>query len=80
VYQAACATADPEIFFTAGAESDAAAKQYCTACPVRNSCSDYALAAREEFGVWGGLTEGERKTLLSKAKRAQVARPAEGAA
>jgi WhiB family transcriptional regulator, redox-sensing transcriptional regulator len=65
--QAACLTADPAIFFPEGHESDAEAKQYCAGCPVLDCCRDYALATREEFGVWGGLNEDERTAILNQA-------------
>ena len=43
------------------------AKTVCAACPVQAACRDYALSTREPFGIWGGLTENERKTLLATA-------------
>lgn len=43
------------------------AKAICTKCPVQGSCLDYALGTREPFGIWGGLTEYERKALLTAA-------------
>jgi WhiB family redox-sensing transcriptional regulator len=46
-----------------------AAKQVCAACPVRQECLDYALRMREPFGIWGGLNEAERRTLVD-ARRA----------
>jgi WhiB family transcriptional regulator, redox-sensing transcriptional regulator len=64
---AACAAANPEVFFPASHESDAGAKQYCASCPVRDECRDYALAAGEEFGIWGGLNEDERKAIREEA-------------
>jgi WhiB family transcriptional regulator, redox-sensing transcriptional regulator len=79
--RAACVTADPAIFFPEGHESDAEAKQVCAGCPVRDRCRDYALAAREEFGVWGGLSEDERTAILSEAdKREETGNPVGGAA
>ena len=80
IARAACATADPEIFFPVGQESDTAAKEYCARCPVRGSCLDYALTAGEEFGVWGGLNEGERKAILAGAEPKRSASPVSGAA
>jgi WhiB family redox-sensing transcriptional regulator len=71
--RAACATADPETFFPVGNEQDAAAKQYCARCPVCDFCRHYALAANEEFGVWGGLNEAERRAILARAKRERAA-------
>lgn len=66
---AACVSADPAIFFPEGDQSDTEAKQCCARCPVRDRCRDYALTAREEFGVWGGLSEDERKAILNEADR-----------
>ena len=43
------------------------AKQLCTDCPVQQACLDYALDTREPFGIWGGLTEQERRALLTAA-------------
>ena len=39
------------------------AKSICAACPVRRRCLEYAIAADERYGVWGGLTKDERRTL-----------------
>jgi predicted Fe-S protein YdhL (DUF1289 family) len=41
------------------------------ACPVRAACALYALQEREEFGIWGGLTEGQRRSILRRARRAR---------
>lgn len=40
------------------------AKEICASCPVRKECLDYALATKEPYGIWGGLTEVERKSRL----------------
>ncbi|MFV0258496.1 MAG: WhiB family transcriptional regulator [Acidimicrobiales bacterium] len=37
------------------------AKEICGDCPVRAECREYALSVREQYGIWGGLTEGERR-------------------
>lgn len=58
-----CAQTDPEVFFPEKGQSSAAAKRICVACPVRSACLDAALARRERFGVWGGLSERERRRL-----------------
>jgi WhiB family transcriptional regulator, redox-sensing transcriptional regulator len=39
------------------------AKAICGVCPVQDPCSNHALSIREPFGIWGGMTEGERKSL-----------------
>ncbi|TWF73251.1 WhiB family transcriptional regulator [Kitasatospora viridis] len=54
-------------------ERDEAAKAVCAGCPVRTECRRYALAAREPYGVWGGLTEDERHRLLSRGLHRQAA-------
>lgn len=63
---AACRELDVERFFplpgdTAGTDQ---AVTVCRSCPVRDQCLDYALANQELFGIWGGLTEPERESLL----------------
>lgn len=45
---------------------EAVAKRICVVCPVRQPCLEYALAMREGHGVWGGLNETERRTLLKR--------------
>lgn len=62
---AVCAQADPEAFFPekASSSSSAPAKQLCGTCPVRADCLAYALVRNERFGIWGGFTERERRTL-----------------
>ena len=42
---------------------EAKAKGICVACPVKAECLDFALRVREPHGIWGGLTEGERREL-----------------
>ena len=42
------------------------AKSICKVCPVRRDCLDYALAIREPYGIWGGLTEIERRQQLTR--------------
>jgi WhiB family transcriptional regulator, redox-sensing transcriptional regulator len=61
---AACAATDPELFFPDSRSPASEAKEICASCPVRPECLEYSLAAAEEFGVWGGLTEKERRKLL----------------
>jgi WhiB family redox-sensing transcriptional regulator len=45
---------------------EAGAKQICLTCTVRRECLEYALSIREPHGIWGGLTENERKLLLAQ--------------
>lgn len=43
------------------------AKQVCAACPVRARCLDHAIATEERYGIWGGLNQDERRSLLRTA-------------
>src|SRR5512147_2997042 len=65
--QAACQLGDHELLFPPEEEQDeyfrlrvSLAKRICAGCPVRRGCANYALAADERYGVWGGLTAEER--------------------
>ncbi|NMI02310.1 WhiB family transcriptional regulator [Pseudonocardia acidicola] len=60
---ARCRTHDAEGLFVQGAQQREA-RQFCFACPVRTECLAHALDQRIEFGVWGGMTERERRALL----------------
>lgn len=67
-YRAACRGEDPELFFPIGAAGlalvqIAQAKRVCTRCPVRAACLRFALVTGQDYGIWGGLTEGERRQL-----------------
>jgi WhiB family redox-sensing transcriptional regulator len=72
----ACRSEDSEMFFHPETERgtrrrarEAAAKAVCRRCPVVSECLAHALAAQEPYGVWGGLSEGERGALLMARKR-----------
>lgn len=58
-----CKQTDPEAFFDDNGKSTAAAKKVCAACPVAAECLEYALRNAEPFGVWGGRSAYERRTL-----------------
>ncbi|CAM3195662.1 WhiB family transcriptional regulator [Stackebrandtia soli] len=62
---AACREGDPDALFVQGAEQNNA-KKVCKGCPVRMECLADALDNQVEFGVWGGMTERERRALLRK--------------
>ncbi|GGS62264.1 transcriptional regulator WhiB [Planobispora rosea] len=62
---AACKGADPDALFVQGAAQNRA-KLICRGCPVRTECLADALDNRIEFGVWGGMTERERRALLRR--------------
>jgi WhiB family transcriptional regulator, redox-sensing transcriptional regulator len=75
-YEGACRHADPTLFFhpegergAARRRRDAAAKSICAACPVMEQCREHALAVREPYGVWGGLSEDDRLFVLSERLR-----------
>ena len=61
--RALCAQTDPEAFFPEKGGSTREAKRICLGCEVRDVCLDYALANDERFGIWGGLSERERRRL-----------------
>ncbi|HEU5001942.1 MAG TPA: WhiB family transcriptional regulator [Actinomycetota bacterium] len=60
---ARCLEVDPEIFFPERGGSSRAARAVCNTCYVRAQCLRYALANREQFGIWGGTSERERRKL-----------------
>lgn len=64
---ALCAQTDPESFFPEKGGSTRDAKKICTSCEVRSECLEYALANDERFGIWGGLSERERRKLRRRA-------------
>ena len=65
--QALCAQTDPEAFFPEKGGSTREAKKVCVGCEVRSECLEYALANDERFGIWGGLSERERRKLKKRA-------------
>lgn len=60
-----CREGDPDALFVQGAQQNRA-KMLCRGCPVRTECLADALDDRIEFGVWGGMTERERRALLRR--------------
>ncbi len=66
-----CLGLDPEIFYPPEDDEAAAepAKAICAVCPVREACLEHALTRREKIGVWGGLTERERRRLIRQRRR-----------
>ena len=78
---AACRGEDPELFFPIGSTGPvlaqiAEAKEVCARCPVRDACLDFALSTGQAYGIWGGLTEDERRSLRRRRQRAAAGRPA----
>ena len=74
--KAACLSADPELFFPVGNTGPAVdqivrAKEVCARCGVTESCLAYAMETCQDSGVWGGLSEDERRALKRRAARAR---------
>lgn len=75
-YQGACRDADPSLFFHPEGERGAARRRraaaataICRTCPVLEACRNQALATREPYGIWGGMSEEERAEALSTSSR-----------
>ncbi len=64
---ALCSQTDPEAFFPEKGGSTRDAKRICSSCDVRGECLEYALNNDERFGIWGGLSERERRKLKRQA-------------
>ena len=58
-----CGETDPEVFFPEKGGSTRDARKVCRGCEVRAECLEYALEHDERFGIWGGLSERERRRL-----------------
>jgi WhiB family redox-sensing transcriptional regulator len=77
---AACRATDPELFFPVGTTGKALAqiqraKAICAQCDVRSACLDYALDTNQDAGIWGGLSEEERRSIRRARRRANLAAP-----
>ena len=79
-YDAACQGLEAARFFSPDAERGSrrrdredAAKAICSTCPVLDKCREHALAAREPYGVWGGMTEHERTAILERMDSGKIA-------
>nr|WP_315986786.1 WhiB family transcriptional regulator [Streptomyces sp. Isolate_219] len=81
-HQAVCREVEPELFFPAGSTGPhllqiEEAKAVCRRCPVMQHCGEWALTTRMQDGVWGGMSEAERTTVLRhRARLAAKARKA----
>jgi WhiB family redox-sensing transcriptional regulator len=76
-HQATCTTEDPELFFPAGTNGPALlqvaeAKTVCRRCPVTTECLDYAIDTAQAHGVWGGMSEDERRALIRRTVRSRA--------
>ena len=79
VHRAKCKDEDPELFFPVGTTGPAAAqiddaKAICMQCPVRLECLEWALATGQDAGVWGGMSEEERRALRRARRREAAAK------
>lgn len=74
--QAACQDQDPDLFFpvarTSGDVYLNRAKQICARCPVKTACLEWALSTGTDYGVWGGLSADERRSLRRRATRIRL--------
>lgn len=61
--QANCMGVDPDLFFPERGASTREAKEVCRGCVVREDCLEYAITNSEKFGIWGGLSERERRRI-----------------
>jgi WhiB family redox-sensing transcriptional regulator len=61
--RANCMGVDPELFFPERGSSTREAKEVCRGCVVRQDCLDFAIANGEKFGIWGGMSERERRRV-----------------
>lgn len=62
---AACAGMDPALFFPERGANTEPAKQVCARCPVIEECADFAIEHRERYGIWGGMSERQRRQTRS---------------
>ena len=77
--KAACVNEDPELFFPTGGVSVAyrqieAAKSVCRSCKAIDECLKYALDTNQDYGIWGGMSEDERRALKRRVMRAHRSR------
>ncbi|WP_436764209.1 WhiB family transcriptional regulator [Streptosporangium sp. V21-05] len=76
-HRAACRDVDPELFFPIGNTGPALmqieeAKQVCSTCSISEACLKWALESGQDAGVWGGLSEDERRALKRRTARART--------
>ncbi len=68
-----CLGVDPDLFFPERGASTKEAKGVCRGCVVREDCLEYALENGEKFGIWGGLSERERRRIRRQRALARAA-------
>lgn len=71
--KANCLGADPDLFFPPQGGLVWPAKEVCRGCAVRDCCLEFALANGEKFGVWGGMSERERRTIRRQRSLERIA-------
>jgi WhiB family redox-sensing transcriptional regulator len=71
--RANCMGVDPELFFPERGASTREAKEVCRGCVVREDCLEFAIANSEKFGIWGGMSERERRRVRRARVLAQAA-------
>lgn len=69
---AACREIAVELFFPPAEQESEVAKQVCSGCTVRQPCLEFALAEGERFGIWGGLSSQERRSLAAKRRKTRL--------
>ena len=72
-----CLGVDPDLFFPERGASTREAKEVCRGCVVREDCLEYALRNGEKFGIWGGMSERERRRIRRQRSLARSAPAAE---
>lgn len=77
--EANCLGVDPDLFFPERGASTKEAKAVCRGCVVREDCLEYALANGEKFGIWGGLSERERRRIRRQRALARVSQAEQSA-
>jgi WhiB family transcriptional regulator, redox-sensing transcriptional regulator len=73
--EARCSTVDTSVFFPtgkSGMSATQAAKRLCSDCPVRARCLEFAVTTNQEYGVWGGADEDERRALRRTWRRSDL--------
>lgn len=77
-HRALCLDEDPDLFFPVGTSGPALlqraqAKSVCARCPVRDECLEWALTSGQDSGVWGGMSEDERRAFKRRSSRTRTA-------
>jgi len=68
IEKAKCRGTDPDLFFPERGESTKEAKSVCRDCPIKRECLEYAVQGVEKFGIWGEMSERERRTVRRERK------------